>query len=62
MPAPENRLKAALARGEVQRGCWLSMATPVSAEIAGGAGFDWCLIDGEHAPNDLAAIRGSSWR
>jgi 4-hydroxy-2-oxoheptanedioate aldolase len=58
MPAPENRLKAALARGEVQRGCWLSMATPVSAEIAGGAGFDWCLIDGEHAPNDLAAIRG----
>jgi 4-hydroxy-2-oxoheptanedioate aldolase len=57
MPAPENRLKAALARGEVQLGCWLSMATPVSAEIAGGAGFDWCLIDAEHAPNDLAAIR-----
>jgi 4-hydroxy-2-oxoheptanedioate aldolase len=57
MPAPENRLKAALARGEVQLGCWLSMATPVSAEIAGGAGFDWVLIDGEHAPNDLAAIR-----
>jgi 4-hydroxy-2-oxoheptanedioate aldolase len=57
MPAPENRLKAALAQGEVQLGCWLSMATPVSAEIAGGAGFDWVLIDGEHAPNDLAAIR-----
>jgi 4-hydroxy-2-oxoheptanedioate aldolase len=57
MPAPQNRLKAALARGEVQLGCWLSMATPVSAEIAGGAGFDWVLIDGEHAPNDLSAIR-----
>jgi 4-hydroxy-2-oxoheptanedioate aldolase len=58
MPAPRNRLKDALGRGEVQLGCWLSMATAVSAEIAGGAGFDWVLIDGEHAPNDLAAIRG----
>ena len=57
MPAPENRLKAALARGERQLGCWLSMATPVSAEIAGGAGFDWVLIDGEHAPNDTGTIR-----
>lgn len=57
MPAPENRLKLALARGELQLGCWLSMATPASAEIAGGAGFDWCLIDAEHAPNDIASIR-----
>jgi 4-hydroxy-2-oxoheptanedioate aldolase len=57
MPAPENRLKAALSRGELQLGCWLSMATPASAEIAGGAGFDWVLIDGEHAPNDLGSIR-----
>jgi 4-hydroxy-2-oxoheptanedioate aldolase len=57
MPAPQNRLKAALARGDVQLGCWLSMATPASAEIAGGAGFDWVLIDGEHAPNDLSSIR-----
>jgi 4-hydroxy-2-oxoheptanedioate aldolase len=57
MPAPENRLKGALAKGELQLGCWLGMATPASAEIAGGAGFDWCLIDAEHAPNDIASIR-----
>jgi 4-hydroxy-2-oxoheptanedioate aldolase len=57
MPAPQNRLKAALAQGELQLGCWLSMATPVSAEIAGAAGFDWVLIDGEHAPNDVGSIR-----
>jgi 4-hydroxy-2-oxoheptanedioate aldolase len=57
MPAPHNRLKAALARGDLQLGCWLSMATATSTEIAGGAGFDWCLIDAEHAPNDLASIR-----
>ncbi len=26
------------------------------AEIAGGVGFDWCLIDGEHGPNTLATM------
>ncbi len=50
MPAPENRLKAALRRGETQLGLWLNAASPVSAEIAGASGFDWCLIDAEHGP------------
>jgi len=53
MPAPENRLKAALARGELQVGLWLGMTHAVSAEIASRAGFDWCLIDCEHSPNTL---------
>jgi 4-hydroxy-2-oxoheptanedioate aldolase len=57
MPVAENRLKAALAKDELLLGCWLSMATPASAEIAGGAGFDWVLIDGEHGPNDVSTIR-----
>jgi 4-hydroxy-2-oxoheptanedioate aldolase len=26
------------------------------AEISAGAGFDWLLLDGEHAPNDLRSI------
>lgn len=50
MPAPVNRLKAALATGEPQLGLWLNAASPVAAEIAGASGFDWCLIDGEHGP------------
>jgi 4-hydroxy-2-oxoheptanedioate aldolase len=57
MPPPANRLKAALASGEVQRGLWLTLADPQVAEIAGRAGFDWCLIDGEHGPNTLTTIR-----
>jgi len=57
MPAPRNRLKAALARGELQVGLWLGMTHSVSAEIAAGAGFDWCLIDAEHSPNTLPEIR-----
>ncbi len=53
MPAPHNPFKAALKRGEVQLGCWLGLADPYIAEISAGAGFDWVVVDGEHAPNDL---------
>ena len=53
MPAPLNRLKHRLAAGETVFGCWLGMADPYAAEMASTAGFDWLLIDGEHAPNGL---------
>jgi len=51
-----NSFKAALQGGQPQIGCWLGMAEPYVAEIAGEAGFDWLVIDGEHAPNDLRSI------
>lgn len=53
MPSPINRLKQRLARGETLYGCWLGMADAYAAEMAATCGFDWLLIDGEHAPNDL---------
>ncbi len=56
MPAPKNKLKAALARGEMQIGLWLATGQPLMAEIGATAGYDWCLIDGEHAPNDIPLI------
>lgn len=56
MPAPENRLKKALAKGDMQIGLWLGTAHPMLAEIAASAGYDWCLIDGEHGPNDVPTI------
>lgn len=52
MPA-HNPFKSALASGQAQIGLWLSMADPYMAEVSATAGFDWLLIDGEHAPNDL---------
>ncbi|SMY09339.1 aldolase/citrate lyase family protein [Flavimaricola marinus] len=56
MPAPHNPFKAALKAGDPQMGCWLGLADPYVAEISAGAGFDWLLIDAEHAPNDLRSI------
>lgn len=56
MPAPVNLFKAALQQGDLQIGCWLGLADPYIAEISAGAGFDWVLVDGEHAPNDLRSI------
>ncbi|MCJ0762475.1 4-hydroxy-2-oxoheptanedioate aldolase [Variovorax terrae] len=52
MPA-HNPFKSALAARQPQIGLWLSMADPYLAEAAATARYDWLLIDGEHAPNDL---------
>lgn len=53
MPAPKNDFKAALAARRRQTGLRLALANPLSAELIARAGFDWLLIDLEHAPNDL---------
>ncbi len=37
-------------------GLWLALADSYSAELCAGSGFDWLLIDGEHAPFDLRTI------
>ncbi|MDB5583012.1 MAG: 2-dehydro-3-deoxyglucarate aldolase [Bradyrhizobium sp.] len=39
-------------------GLWQALATPYTAEICAGAGFDWLLFDGEHAPNTLQTFIG----
>ncbi len=57
MPAPFNPFKDALKKGELQLGCWLSLGDRYAAEISATAGFDWMLVDGEHAPNDLRSTR-----
>ncbi|WP_454692466.1 HpcH/HpaI aldolase family protein [Achromobacter aloeverae] len=54
----ENPLRAAGPDGDKLIGYWLTTASPMVTEIAAGAGFDWLLIDMEHAPNDLGDIVG----
>ncbi len=56
MQTPLNPFKQAIAEKRAQIGLWLGLASPYSTEICAGAGFDWLLIDGEHAPNDINSI------
>ncbi len=56
MQIPKNTLKQKLQQGDVQYGLWAGIADTTSAEICAGAGFDWLLIDAEHAPFHLADI------
>jgi 4-hydroxy-2-oxoheptanedioate aldolase len=56
MKTPVNTFKQALAEKRAQIGLWLGLASAYSTEICAGAGFDWLLIDGEHAPNDINSI------
>lgn len=56
MDMPINTFKQRLKSGEPQIGLWLGLANSYCAELAANAGFDWLLIDGEHAPNDLRAL------
>ena len=56
MPAPTNVFKQRLKGGSAQIGLWVALANPYSAEVVSGLGFDWLLIDGEHAPNDLPLL------
>ena len=56
IPVFPNQFKVALAAGQTQIGCWSALANPVSTEVLGLAGFDWIVLDGEHAPNDITTF------
>lgn len=51
-----NAFKEALKAGRPQIGLWLGLCSSYSAELLAGAGFDWLLIDGEHAPNNVPTV------
>ena len=56
MKTPVNTFKQALRERRPQIGLWMGLASDYIAEICALAGFDWLVIDGEHAPNDLNRI------
>ncbi|WP_341316137.1 4-hydroxy-2-oxoheptanedioate aldolase [Paraburkholderia sp. IMGN_8] len=53
MSLPQNSFKRALAEGKPQFGLWAALADAYVTELLATAGFDWLLIDNEHAPNDV---------
>jgi 4-hydroxy-2-oxoheptanedioate aldolase len=50
---PRNEFKRALEEGRQQIGLWSSLNSPIVADILGEAGFDWIVLDSEHATNEL---------
>ncbi len=56
MEMPHNGFKAALREGRTQIGLWVTLADGYAAELLATAGFDWLLLDGEHAPNDPRSV------
>lgn len=51
-----NQFRRDLIAGRRVIGCWCSLASPISTEVLGLAGFDWLLLDGEHSPNEVTGF------
>lgn len=51
-----NGFKHAIMAGTPQIGLWQALANSYTAEICAGAGYDWLLFDGEHAPNTVQTL------
>lgn len=51
-----NSFKRDLLAGKRLLGCWSSLASAITTEVLGVAGFDWILLDGEHSPNDIGTF------
>jgi 4-hydroxy-2-oxoheptanedioate aldolase len=56
MDIPMNTFKRAIKAGRPQTGLWSSLSSHLTVEVLAGAGFDWLLLDTEHAPNDLPMV------
>jgi 2-dehydro-3-deoxyglucarate aldolase len=51
-----NTFRRDLRAGKRLIGCWASLGSPITTEVLGVAGFDWILLDAEHAPNDVLTL------
>jgi 4-hydroxy-2-oxoheptanedioate aldolase len=56
MQMPVNTFKQRLHGDRPQIGLWAGLADAYVAELLAGTGFDWLVIDTEHAPNDLRSV------
>lgn len=53
---PPNTFKAAINAGQQQIGLWSSLCSNIATEIIAGSGFDWIVLDTEHAPNEVPGL------
>lgn len=53
-----NVIRERVLNREFMAGTWCSLGSSVSTEISGLAGYDWALLDTEHAPSTSPALMG----
>lgn len=51
-----NQLREDILNKKVLFGSFSALGSPITTEVLGYAGFDWLLLDGEHAPNDVLSF------
>ena len=56
MELPVNQFKRAISSGQASYGLWMGLPDTICAEIGASAGFDWLLIDAEHAPYSVRDV------
>jgi 4-hydroxy-2-oxoheptanedioate aldolase len=56
MKNPKNLFKAGLAAGQRQLGIWNTIGGNTVPELLGGSGFDWVLVDCEHAAIETVEV------
>ena len=56
MQIAPNLFRNALRAGQLQIGLWIGLADANAAEALAGCGFNWLLLDGEHAPNNVRSV------
>lgn len=56
MEMPRNRFKSAIKQGKLQIGLWNSLCSAFATDVIADSGFDWILLDTEHAPNEIPNV------
>ncbi|HOY17048.1 MAG TPA: aldolase/citrate lyase family protein [Haliscomenobacter sp.] len=56
MEVAKNKFKQAVQSATPQLGLWNGLVDNSVVEILAASGYDWVLVDGEHAPFDLQTI------
>jgi 4-hydroxy-2-oxoheptanedioate aldolase len=51
-----NRFKTGIRERSPQIGFWSSLCSNIVAEILSASGYEWVLLDSEHAPNEIPGL------
>ena len=58
MKLPNNAFTHAIAEGKKQIGLWVGLTSNFAANVVAPSGYDWVVVDMEHAPNTITTVLG----